>query len=105
MIFEKFKNIIDGIVENEIRHIANEEEVMFSNKDSDYIEQCNKTKSILDNLNRHLTEEEKYLLNNLIDSIGEEMIILNKFYFQKGLSSGLTNLNFLKEINCIDYFL
>ncbi|MEN8078213.1 hypothetical protein ABFP60_14700 [Clostridioides difficile] len=99
MNYENVKKIIDGIVENEISHIVMEKEEDFIIKNTDYIKQSEKTKGIYDTLKNQLTEEQQYLLNNLIDSVGLELILLNEFYFKEGLRAGLSNLKFLNEIN------
>lgn len=99
MKFEQVEKLINGIVENEIRHIANEQEVEFTNENQEYINQKKNTNDIYNALKNQLTEEQQYLLNDLMDSTAIEWILLNKFYFKEGLRAGLSNLKFLNELD------
>lgn len=99
MKFEQVEKLINGIVENEIRHIANEQEVEFTNENQEYINQNKNTNDIYNALKNQLTEEQQYLLNDLMDSTAIEWILLNEFYFKEGLRAGLSNLKFLNELD------
>ena len=99
MKFEQVEKLINGIVENEIRHIANEQEVEFTNENQEYINQNKNTNDIYNALKNQLTEEQQYLLNDLMNSTAIEWILLNEFYFKEGLRAGLSNLKFLNELD------
>lgn len=99
MKFEQAEKLINGIVENEINHIKNEQEVEFTNENQEYINQNKNTNDIYNTLKKQLTEEQQYLLNDLMNSTALEWILLNEFYFKEGLRAGLSNLKFLNELD------
>ena len=105
MKFEQVNKIINGIVENEIEHIENEQEVEFIEKNQDYINQRENSNDIYNTLKNQLTEEQQYLLNDLMDSLVMEESIIKIFYFKEGLRAGLSNLKFLNEVDGIEVIL
>lgn len=101
----KNKKIVNGIVSNEIEHIQEHSELDFTKTNIDYRQAKLMTEIIYKSLLKDMTEKQRALLNELLSSLNNETIELYKFYFSKGLKAGLTNLNFLNEIDNIEYMI
>ena len=101
MDYEKLKNIVNGIVENEFNHVQETLEADFENENLEYKQQELMTKVIRAALEKDTTEEQQRLIGELENSISNEWIELCRFYFREGLRAGLKNLKFLNEINSI----
>jgi len=102
---KNFKNIIDGIVENEFKHIQETLEEGFANTNLDYIQSRLASEEIYKVLEKDATEEQQKLIRDLEDSVSNEWLELCRFYFREGLRAGLSNLKFLNEINNVDCIL
>lgn len=105
MKFNEIKKIVDGIVENEYRHVEEFLENKFQATDLEYKEKSEITNSIYRKLKEDMTEEQKELLDDLYSSFTTESLILLRFFFKEGLRAGLSNLKFLSEIDFIEYIL
>ena len=105
MNYEKMCKLINGIVENEFNKVQEFKEAGFADKDTEQ-QQLNKISSdLMEKLMGTLSEEQKDLLDKLDGALASEWINLCRFYFKKGLAAGLTNLNFLSDIDSINWFL
>lgn len=102
MEFDKVTKVIDGVIENEFRHIQDFEEKDFTDNDLEYKKESEMTLSLYKKLENGLTEEQKELLDELYSSFDNEMVELCRFYFKEGLRAGLSNLKFLSDINYIE---
>lgn len=96
------KNVIDGIVENEFKHIQ-KTAADFESENLEYSKAVSNTEIIREALNSNTTEEQQRLIRNLEDSIAGEWTELCQFYFREGLRAGLSNLKFLNGIDNIEY--
>lgn len=96
MKFDKVRKIVDGVIENEFRHVEE-----FLVKGFEDKKESAMTQLLYEKLEESLTEEQKDLLNNLYSAMILEGVSLGRFYFKEGVRSGLTNLKFLDEINYI----
>lgn len=105
MNIKNIENIINGIVENEFKHVQETLEVDFENKNTEYKKNRLTTETIHKALEKGTTEEQQRLIGKLEDSISSEWIEICRFYFREGLRAGLSNLKFLKEIEHIEYYL
>lgn len=101
MNYKKMKNIVDGIVKNEFRHIQETLEKEFTDTNLDYRQNRSATEGIYKALEKDTTEDQQRLIGELEDSISNEWIELCRFYFREGLRAGLEDLKFLNEINNI----
>ena len=99
MDYKKMKNIVDGIVENEFRHIQESLEKEFTDTNLDYRQNSSTTEGIYKALEKDTTEDQQRLIGDLEDSISSEWLC--RFYFREGLRAGLENLKFLNEIDNI----
>lgn len=102
MKFNKVTKIIDGVVENEFRHIQEFAEKDFADNDLEYKKESDLSQLLYKKLEKGMTEEQKDLLDELYSSFNNEMVELCRFYFKEGLRAGLSNLKFLSEINYIE---
>lgn len=105
MDIKNIENIVNGIVENELKKIIETEELDFTSENLEYKQQVLITKVIREALKKDTTEKQQRLIGELEDSISAEWLELCKFYFREGLRAGLSNLKFLKEIEHIEYYL
>ena len=105
MDYKKMKNIVDGIVKNEFRHIQETLEKEFTDTNLDYRQNRSATEGIYKALEKDTTEDQQRLIGDLEDSISSEWIELCRFYFREGLRAGLENLKFLNEIYNIGYII
>lgn len=101
MEFDKVTKVIDGVVENEFRHIQEFKEKDFADNDLEYKKKSEMTQLLYKKLEEGMTEEQKDLLDKLYSSMILEGVSLGRFYFKEGVRAGLTNLKFLDEIECI----
>ena len=98
-------NIVDGIVENEFRHIQETLEKDFTDTNLDYKQNTLITEKLNKALEKETTEDQQRLIRELEASISNEWIELCKFYFREGLRAGLSNLKFLNEIDNVEVIL
>lgn len=105
MNYDKMCKLIDGIVENEFNKVQEFKEAGFADKDTEQ-QQLNKISSeLMEKLIGTLSEEQQELLDELDGALASEWINLCRFYFKKGVASGLTNLKFLSDIDSINWLL
>lgn len=105
MNYENIVNIVDGIVENEFRHIKETLEKDFTDTNLDYKQNTLITEKLNKALEKETTEDQQRLIRELEASISNEWIELCKFYFREGLRAGLSNLKFLNEIDNVEVIL
>ncbi|EKY22799.1 hypothetical protein [Clostridium celatum] len=105
MNYENIVNIVDGIVENEFRHIQETLEKDFTDTNLDYKQNTLITEKLNKALEKETTEDQQRLIRELEASISNEWIELCKFYFREGLRAGLSNLKFLNEIDNVEVIL
>lgn len=99
------KKIVNGIIDNEFDHIQEYSELDFTKTNIDYRQANLMTEIIHKALMKDMTEKQRDLLDEFYSSLIGEATELCRFYFREGLKSALTNLNFLKEIDDIEYIL
>lgn len=99
------KKIVNGVIENEFNHIQETREMNFCNSDIEYKQAQLMTEIIRKVLEKNMTEEQLRLLDEFNSALINELMNVCKFYFREGLSSGLTNLKFLNEIDNVEYMI
>ena len=105
MNYENIVNIVDGIVENEFRHIQETLEKDFQDTNLDYKQNRLITETIHKALEKDTSEEQQRLIGELEDSVSSEWLEICRFYFREGLRAGLTNLKILNEIDNVELIL
>lgn len=101
MKFNQVTKIVDGIVENEFRHVQEFLEEDFEDNDLEYKKESAMTQLLYKKLEEGMTEEQKDLLDKLDCSMTLKSTSLCRFFFKEGLRAGLSNLKFLNEIEYI----
>lgn len=105
MSYEKLCALLKGIIENEFNHVQEFKEIKFSGKDEEQKVYENKTRELFDNLKVSLTKEQKNLLDDCEAAIASEWVNLCRFYFKEGMLAGLTNLNYLNNIDSVGSYI
>ncbi|MFR5004171.1 MAG: hypothetical protein ACLUCZ_17400 [Thomasclavelia ramosa] len=105
MNYEKVKKIVNKIVENEFEVINQYEEMNFINNDINSKIEYKIIKNLYQLAEKEMTEKNIKLLEELDTRRDLLQVNLCKFYFIKGLISGLSNLNFLSEIENVDHLI
>lgn len=105
MNYEKVKKIVNKIVENEFEVINQYEEMNFINNDINSKIEYKIINNLYELAKKEMTERDIKLLEELDTRRDLFQINLCKFYFIKGLISGLSNLNFLSEIENVDHLI
>lgn len=105
MNYEKVKKIVNKIVENEFEVINQYEEMNFINNDINSKIEYKIINNLYELAKKEMTERDIKLLEELDTRRDLFQINLCKFYFIKGLISGLSNLKFLSEIVNVDHLI
>lgn len=100
MNYKEIINLINNVIEIEFQHVA---EIDLKDLDSEILDKYNNYTSeiiklenkICDNLNENLRND----FLKIEDLILKQLYIEIHYYFKKGVISGTTNLNFLKDTN------
>lgn len=101
MNYEKTRELVKNIIENEFEHIQTSRESLFEEKDLEQKELNKTTQEVFEELRSSLSKEQEELLFDLEFAICDEWINLCRFYFREGVRAGLINLEFLKTIDFI----
>ena len=99
MNLEKMTKLIENIVENEFQHIQKYKERNFTDTNKEQIELEEKSKEVLEKLREGMSAEYKLLLEEYWAALFSETISYCRFYFKEGVRVGLTDINFLNDIN------
>lgn len=102
MKYEEANKFISNVIENEFQHVQIYEEKDFSDKNKEQNELEVKANEILERLLRSVPEEYRKLIDEYSNATCCEWVNLCKFYFKKGVVTGTTNLNFLKDTNMME---
>lgn len=105
MKYSKVKKLVEGITENEFRHIQECFEMDFVKSDSEFKKDSAISQELYKKLEKNLTDEQRSLLDDLCSSLCNEHVTLCRFYFKEGLKAGLDNLKFLNAIGYIESIL
>lgn len=96
MNLEDTKKLVTNVIENEFRHISEYEEYEDFNADIDINSSSQKIDNLLEQL-FDLLPENKDLIFELESEFGDRTTAACKYYFEKGVIAGTTNLEFLKN--------
>lgn len=99
MEYKEVKKIVNNIADNEVNYVKDLLEKKFIDKNLEYKKVSAETKLLYEKLIGNMTREQAQILDQLFSSLVCESVILNEFYFKKGLKAGITNLKFLNEID------
>lgn len=97
MDFKTITKLVDNIIENELRHVQEENEVTDLKKNIELQETINKRKELGNILENALPKELQRTFNEFVDSFAHEQIEHEKYYFRKGVDAGLDNISYLKD--------
>lgn len=100
MKYEEKMRLINNIIDNEFQHLQMKEEIEFVENDEEQKELAVATRKAFEVI-RNMDEENKYwkVIDDIDCAQSNEWINLCRFYFKQGVAAGLTNLNFLNDIN------
>ncbi|WP_160693046.1 hypothetical protein [Clostridium sp. C2-6-12] len=101
MNFEETKRLINNVIENEFHHIQETQELTALKKDNERFEEYNKADELLKHLIDNAPEEYKNMLEDYDELVNSVMRDYCRYYFERGVISGMTNLKFLKDTNII----
>ncbi|WP_370835544.1 hypothetical protein [Clostridium tertium] len=105
MNYEALCKLIDGIIENEVKHIKLFKESEFCNNNT-YQKQLNQSvNQLTGKLIVTFSDEQKKIFDELFGLLVCENVNLQKFYFREGLRAGLIDLSFLNEMKIIESIL
>lgn len=102
MNFEETKRLINNVIENEFQHIQNTRELKDLKEDKERLEKYNEAGEFLRCLIDSVPEEYRNMLEEydvLITSVWTDYC---RYYFEKGVISGMANLKFLKDTKIIE---
>ena len=105
MSYEKICALLEGIIENEFNHVQELKEIKFIDKDEEQKVYESKTRELFDKLKVSLTKEQQNILDNLDVAMTSEWVNLCRFYFKEGIVAGLTNLNYLNDIDRVNIYI
>lgn len=98
MNYEERQALFNAIIENEFKNISTHEEYD-DNKENDEMNGYKKKASeITEKLFLNISDESGILLNDLEAAETDYWTCVARYYFKKGVSAGLTNLNFLNTV-------
>lgn len=98
MKFNKVQNLIDDVIENEFRHEEVKDFDDMKEEQLKELERINITiKDIANYFKEKLSPEDYDQIILLQDTLTEQMILEEKYYFNRGVRSAFTNLNFLEK--------
>lgn len=90
MKFKEMQSLIDDVIENEFTHIEEKKENM-------NYKELQAIKEIKDYFKEKLSEEDYNKIILLQDELFEQILIKEKYYFNRGVRSAFNNLKFLEK--------
>ncbi len=99
MNFEMMIKLTENIIDTELRHIQEDNEVADLKKNVKLQQVLKQRKDWEKILETELSDEFRKTFNNFIDSFADEQLIHEGYYFKKGVSAGLGRLNYLNDFN------
>jgi len=99
MDFETMTKLTYNILDNELRHVQEENEVAELEKNIKLQQVLKQRKDWERILETELSDEFRNIFNNFIDSFADEQLIHEEYYFKKGVSAGLGRLSYLNDFN------
>ena len=105
MNYEKTRELVKNIIENEFEHVQSLRESEFEERDLIQKQLTQTSREIFEELRGSLSEEQEKLLFDLEFAITDEWTNFCRFYFKEGIKAGLVNLKFLKLIDYIGCYI
>lgn len=105
MSYKKNEKLVDSIMENEFQHVLEYKEKEFRESDKEDIRLTKIADEMIQNLVKDMPKEKQSQLDKYDAASNAEWVNLCRFYFQEGLRAGLTNLEFMKNIENIHLIL
>lgn len=105
MKYEEIVKLINNVIENEFNHVQEYREREFTDTDKEQIKLKEASEKLFEQLLEGISEEYKDQLNDYNDALLNEWTNLCIFYFKAGAAAGLTNLQFLKDIEHVEIYI
>jgi len=104
MKYEEMKKLIGNVIENEFNHVQDRERE-FMDTDKEQIELSKSSEKLFNQLCEDIPKESKELLDDYYSAVLSEWTNLCIFYFKAGAAAGLTNLQFLNDIEYVGNYI
>lgn len=95
--YKQTEKLINNIIENEFQHISEHEEYEDFKADETFNGLTNKVHEALEKLSKAIPSHQK-LFEEYLEAASEYEREYIRYYFKKGVVSGTSNLNFLRDI-------
>lgn len=105
MEYKEITKLINNVIENEFNHVQEYREREFMDTDKEQIKLNEASEKLFKQLLEGIPEEYKEQLNDYNDALLNEWTNLCIFYFKAGAAAGLTNLQFLKDIEHVGNYI
>lgn len=105
MKYEEIVKLINNVIENEFNHVQEYREREFTDTDKEQMKLTKESGKLFEQLRKDIPEEYKDQLNDYNDALLNEWTNLCIFYFKAGAAAGLTNLQFLKDIEHVEIYI
>lgn len=99
MKYEEIKKLAENIIENEFQHIQENGERNFIDTDKEQIELAGESERLFKELFDNTHKEYQKLLDDYYSAVTTEWVNMCRFYFKEGVKAGVSNLEFIKEID------
>lgn len=99
MKYEEIKKLAENIIENEFQHIQENGERNFTDTDKEQIELSGESERLFKELFDNTPKEYQKLLYDYYAAVSADWINMCRFYFKEGVKAGVSNLEFIKEID------
>ncbi len=105
MKYEEMKKLIKNVIENEFYHVQEYEERKFTDTDKEQMKLTEASVKLFEQLRKDIPEEYQELLDAYNDTLLYEWVNMCRFYFKAGAAAGLTNLQFLNDIEHVGNYI
>lgn len=99
MEYKDIKKLTENIIENEFQHIQENGERNFIDTDKEQIELTGESERLFNELFDNTPKEYQKLLYDYYAAVSADWVNMCRFYFKEGVKAGMSNLEFIKEID------
>lgn len=99
MEYKDIKKLTENIIENEFQHIQENGERNFIDTDKEQIELTGESERLFKELFDNTPKEYQKLLCDYYAAVSADWVNMCRFYFKEGVKAGMSNLEFIKEID------
>jgi len=105
MKYEEMKKLIGNVIENEFNHVQEYQEREFVDTDKEQMKLNEASEKLFEKLHEDVPKEYQRLLDDYCSAVLSEWVNLCMFYFKVGAVAGLTNLQFLNDIEHVGNYI